>query len=213
MFNAGFYTKTFFPSFPALPCSLTLIAYPAALRSHFPGLDEERLNRREACALSRLRRFFIAFLVLTFFPSAIVEGQENTVLVATGSSMPEPLYKSWIEAYHKQQPSTDIRYMASGTSESARNILAGSGDFGGGDAPIPEAQLRPAKKPVLELPAVLIGIVVIYELPCEERAQTHRARSGQYFSRENQSLERSGHRETQSRNETPRTSDSRPPPR
>jgi len=104
-------------------------------------------------------------LVLTFFLSAVVDGQEKTVLVATGSSMPEPLYKSWIEAYHKQQPSTDIRYMASGTSESARNILAGSGDFGGGDAPIPEAQLRAAKNPVLELPAVLIGIVVIFELP------------------------------------------------
>ena len=136
--------------------------------------------------LSRLHRFFVAFLVLSFFLSAIAEGQEKTVLVATGSSMPEPLYKSWIEAYHQQQPSTDIRYMASGTSESARNTLAGSGDFGGGDAPIPEAQLRAAKKPVLELPAVLIGIVVIFELPCEERAQTHRARSGQYFSRENQ---------------------------
>ena len=87
------------------------------------------------------------------------------VLVETGSSMPEPLYKSWIDAYHKQQPLTDIRYMTPGTSESARNVLAGSGDFGGGDAPIPEALLRSAKKPILELPAVLIGIVVIYELP------------------------------------------------
>ncbi|PYT50692.1 MAG: hypothetical protein DMG44_05265 [Acidobacteria bacterium] len=199
--------------FSGIDHSRTLVAYPVALRFHIPGLDEERLNRREACVLSRLHRFFVAFLVLSFFLSAIAEGQEKTVLVATGSSMPEPLYKSWIEAYHQQQPSTDIRYMASGTSESARNTLAGSGDFGGGDAPIPEAQLRAAKKPVLELPAVLIGIVVIFELPCEERAQTHRARSGQYFSRENQSLERSGHRETQSRNETPRTSDSRPPPR
>jgi len=129
------------------------------------GLDEERLNRREACVPSKLRGILIAFFVLIFFLCAIVDGQERTVLVATGSSMPEPLYKSWIEAYHKQQPSTDIRYMASGTSESARNILAGSGDFGGGDAPIPEAQLRAAKKPVLELPAVLIGIVVIFELP------------------------------------------------
>ena len=115
--------------------------------------------------LSRPDRILIVLFVLTFFLSAVVDGQEKTVLVATGSSMPEPLYKSWIEAYHKQQPSTDIRYMASGTSESARNTLAGSGDFGGGDAPIPEAQLRAAKNRVLELPAVLIGIVVIFELP------------------------------------------------
>jgi phosphate transport system substrate-binding protein len=54
--------------------------------------------------------------------------------------------------------------MATGTGESARNILAGSGDFGGGDAPIPEYQLRAAGQSILELPAVLIGIVIIYEL-------------------------------------------------
>jgi phosphate transport system substrate-binding protein len=114
---------------------------------------------------ARLRRILIAFFVLTFFLSTLVDGQEKTVLVATGSSMPEPLYKAWIDAYHKQQPATDIRYMASGTSESARNILAGSGDFGGGDAPIPETQLRAVNKSVLELPAALIGIVVIFELP------------------------------------------------
>ena len=79
--------------------------------------------------------------------------------------MPEPLYKSWADEFHAQQPSTDIRYMAVGTAESARNILAGSGDFGGGDAPIPEAQLRASGKSILELPVVLIGIVIIYELP------------------------------------------------
>jgi phosphate transport system substrate-binding protein len=79
--------------------------------------------------------------------------------------MPEPLYKNWIDEFHKQQPATEIRYMATGTAESARNILAGTGDFGGGDAPIPEAQLRAAGRPILELPAVLLGIVIIYELP------------------------------------------------
>jgi len=96
---------------------------------------------------------------------APIRSQEKVVLVQTGSSMPEPLYKNWIDEFHKQQPSTDIRYMVTGTGESARNILAGSGDFGGGDAPIPEAQLRGAGHPILELPAVLIGIVIIYELP------------------------------------------------
>jgi phosphate transport system substrate-binding protein len=98
-------------------------------------------------------------------PTAAIRGQEKTVLVETGSSMPEPLYKNWIDEFHKQQPATEIRYMATGTAESARNILAGTGDFGGGDAPIPEAQLHSAGRSILELPALLIGIVVIYELP------------------------------------------------
>jgi len=87
------------------------------------------------------------------------------VRVKTGSSITEPLYKSWIDAYHKEAASTQVRYMPVGSAESARNILAGSGDLGGGDAPIPETQLHAANKSVLELPAVLIGIVAIYELP------------------------------------------------
>ena len=112
-----------------------------------------------------LKKSLIALFVSVVLLSVGARGQEKIVLVETGSSMPEPLYKSWIEAYRKQQPSTEIRYMAVGTAESSRNVLAGSGDFGGGDAPIPESQLRTAQKPILELPSVLIGIVVIYELP------------------------------------------------
>jgi phosphate transport system substrate-binding protein len=114
---------------------------------------------------SKLHRFLTPLIAVIALLPAVLPGQEKIVLVATGSSMPEPLYKNWIEAFQKQQPSTDIRYMAVGTAESARNILAGSGDFGGGDAPIPEAQLRAGGKSILELPAVLIGIVVIFELP------------------------------------------------
>lgn len=113
---------------------------------------------------TRSCKFFAFLLGWALFLSA-ARGQEKIVLVETGSSMPEPLYKNWIDEFHQQQPSTDIRYMATGTAESARNILAGSGDFGGGDAPIPEALLRTAGRPILELPAVLIGIVIIYELP------------------------------------------------
>ena len=114
---------------------------------------------------SHSQRYLTLFLSLVLFGPPVVRGQETLVLVQTGSSMPEPLYKSWIDAYHKETPSTEIRYMPVGSAESARNILAGSGDLGGGDAPIPEAQLRTANKSVLELPAVLIGIVAIYELP------------------------------------------------
>ncbi len=114
---------------------------------------------------TRSYKLLTVFLGWILLLPAVAPGQEKIVLVETGSSMPEPLYKNWIDEFHKQQPSTDIRYMAMGTAESARNILAGSGDFGGGDAPIPEAQLRAEGRSILELPAVLIGIVIIYELP------------------------------------------------
>lgn len=114
---------------------------------------------------SKLQRILAVAVVLILLPLGIVCGQERTVLVETGSSMPEPLYEIWNDAYRKQDASTVIRYMAVGSAESARNVLAGTGDFGGGDAPIPAAQLQSAGKPIVELPAVLIGIVIICELP------------------------------------------------
>ncbi len=85
-------------------------------------------------------------------------------LVATGSSMPQPLYAFWNEEFHRQRPEIQIRYLPVGTTESARRILAREGDFGGGDAPIPEKDLKAATAPVVELPSVVIGIVVVYNL-------------------------------------------------
>ncbi|HEX4378674.1 MAG TPA: phosphate ABC transporter substrate-binding protein PstS, partial [Candidatus Acidoferrum sp.] len=78
--------------------------------------------------------------------------------------MPEPLYVAWADEYHKANPTVVIRYLPQGTGESAQSIIAGSGDLGGGDAPIPDKQLKEGQ-PILQLPSVLIGIVIVYNLP------------------------------------------------
>jgi phosphate transport system substrate-binding protein len=90
--------------------------------------------------------------------------QDRITLVATGSSLPEPLYVGWADEYRKRNPLVVIRYLPQGTGESAQSILSGSGDLGGGDAPIPDKQLK-ADEPILQLPSVLIGIVIVYNLP------------------------------------------------
>src|SRR5216683_3149484 len=91
--------------------------------------------------------------------------QTQMVLVTTGSTMPAPLYVLWGDEYHKLHPETQLRYLAVGTSESARDVLSGAGDLGGGDAPIPEKQLKEAAYAALELPTVLVGIAVFYNVP------------------------------------------------
>jgi phosphate transport system substrate-binding protein len=91
-------------------------------------------------------------------------GQDRITLVATGSSLPEPLYVGWADEYHKRFPLVVIRYLPQGAGESGLSIMAGSGDLGGGDAPIPDKQLK-ADAPILQLPSVLIGIVIVYNLP------------------------------------------------
>jgi phosphate transport system substrate-binding protein len=91
--------------------------------------------------------------------------QTQMVLVTTGSTMPQPLYVLWGDEYHKSHPETQLRYLPVGTSESASRILSGAGDLGGGDAPIPEEQLKGAAHTALELPTVLVGIAVFYNVP------------------------------------------------
>ena len=102
--------------------------------------------------------------LLALFPSGS-GGQSSIMLVATGSSLPEPLYLSWADEYHKQHPEIQFRYLPEGTEESANRILSGTGDLGGGDAPMPEKELKAAAHPIVELPAVLIGIAVVYNVP------------------------------------------------
>jgi phosphate transport system substrate-binding protein len=101
---------------------------------------------------------------LTFSPAHSF-AQTQMVLVTTGSTMPEPLYVVWGDEYHKSHPETQVRYLPVGTSESAKNVLSGTGDLGGGDAPIPEKQLKEAAHPVVELPTILVGIAVFYNVP------------------------------------------------
>jgi phosphate transport system substrate-binding protein len=91
--------------------------------------------------------------------------QTQMVLVTTGSTMPEQLYVLWGDEYHKLHPETQLRYLAVGTSESAHRVLSGVGDLGGGDAPIPEKQLKGAAYAAVELPTVLVGIAVFYNVP------------------------------------------------
>jgi phosphate transport system substrate-binding protein len=97
--------------------------------------------------------------------SADCLAQTQMVLVTTGSTMPQPLYVLWGDEYHKLHSETELRYLPVGTSESADRILSGAGDLGGGDAPIPEVQLKGAAHGAVELPTVLVGIAVFYNVP------------------------------------------------
>src|SRR5579859_5877698 len=112
-----------------------------------------------------LKGGFAFGLGLALILPAVTNGQDSTVLVVTGSSMPEPLYLLWNDEYHKQQPTVKVRYLPEGSGAGASRVLTGTGDFAGGDAPIPEKELKGATNKVVELPTVLIGIVVIYNLP------------------------------------------------
>jgi phosphate transport system substrate-binding protein len=110
-----------------------------------------------------LTTILLAIFLTILSPDSLAQTQ--MVLVTTGSTMPEPLYVLWGDEYHKLHPDTQLRYLPVGTSESAKQVLSGVGDLGGGDAPIPEEQLKGATHAVVELPTVLVGIAIFYNVP------------------------------------------------
>ena len=118
--------------------------------------------------MNRRIRLFVPLLgaSLLFLPRSKFTSYAQTpiTLVATGSSLPEPLYVAWGDEYHKLHPSVQLRYLPEGTGSSGAKIVSGVGDLGGGDAPISDKQLKDAA-PILQLPTVLIAIAVVYNIP------------------------------------------------
>jgi len=112
--------------------------------------------------------WLLALLVfLLSFCSRPVACQDAVVLVGSGSSVPSPLYNRWGQEYGKRNPKIQMRYLPVGTSEGIKQISHGAGDFGAGESRLTDAERKDGG--LIELPAVLIGIVPIYNLPDAHR--------------------------------------------
>jgi len=110
---------------------------------------------------SLLRMCLVMALVVS--ASLRCSAQDTVVLVGTGSTVPAPLYSKWSEEYNKRNPAFQMRYLPIGTSESIGQVSHGVGDFGAGEAPLTDKQR--ADGGLIEVPAILIAIVPIYNLP------------------------------------------------
>ena len=112
----------------------------------------------------RRRLLVVAGAALLFFnrvPTACAQGA--LVLVGSGSTVPAPLVSKWTEAYNRRATNVQIRYVASGTDEGIAAISHGSGDFAMGEVPLTSQQH--VKSGLIPVPAIVIGIVPIYNLP------------------------------------------------
>lgn len=113
-----------------------------------------------------LCRVCLAWLALAGIVAAASQAalaQGAVVLVGSGSSVPAPLYNTWAQEFNKRSPRVQMRYVPLGTSEGIKLISHGGGDFGAGEAQLTATERKEGN--LIELPAVVIGIVPIYNLP------------------------------------------------
>jgi phosphate transport system substrate-binding protein len=121
--------------------------------------------------LSRLRLSHIWILSLVilgvygvlFLCNAPAQAQNAVVLVGSGSSVPAPLYNRWAQEFAKHNKNVQMKYVPIGTSEGIKQISHGTGDFGAGEALLTSAERTEGN--LIALPAVLIAIVPIYNVP------------------------------------------------
>jgi phosphate transport system substrate-binding protein len=126
--------------------------------------SDERGKRRLPIAWVLLLCLFVVGLCSILGVSSIpAQAQNATVLVGSGSSVPAPLYNRWAQEFARHNQSIQMRYVPIGTTEGIKQISHGAGDFGAGEALLTTAER--SEGDLIALPAVLIGIVPIYNLP------------------------------------------------
>jgi phosphate transport system substrate-binding protein len=116
-------------------------------------------------SLTRIFRPVVLAILVSAAAAMPAAGQDKIVLVGSGSNVPLYLYEAWTREFDQQSPAVKIRYLPLGTGESIKQISHGVGDFGDGEVPLSDAEMHAAGNGLISLPAVLVGIVPIYNLP------------------------------------------------
>jgi|SRR5579871_259053 len=133
----------------------------ALIRRQTMNANQRGFGRAQFCARGLWCWFVLAVL---FLSAALAASAQNaTVLVGSGSTVPAPLYTRWSVEYGKRNPGIQMRYLPVGTTEGIKQISHSAGDFAAGEAQLTEKERK--DNSLIELPAVLIAIVPIYNLP------------------------------------------------
>jgi phosphate transport system substrate-binding protein len=113
--------------------------------------------------LSSWIRLYVVVAMAALGVCSPVAAQDSIVVVGSGSTVPDPLYKKWAEEFNRRNPRVQFRYLPLGTSESIRLVSKGSGEFGAGEVQLSTKELSDLRLTLV--PTVLVAIVPIYNLP------------------------------------------------
>jgi phosphate transport system substrate-binding protein len=114
---------------------------------------------------TRTARILLQVTVWAVLLARPLLAQDVVSLVGSGSNLAGPLYTEWTVEFGKLHPGVQVRYLPLGTAQSIKEIREGSGDFGGGEIPLGDAQKHGGKYTLTQFPTVLVALAPIYKLP------------------------------------------------
>jgi phosphate transport system substrate-binding protein len=99
---------------------------------------------------------------LTAFAAPARDAQVQ--LNGSGATFPQPLYEEWAYNYNDHvDTKVQINYSGVGSGQGKTDILNGTVDFAGTDAPLTNAEA--AKKALVQVPTVAGAVVLVFNLP------------------------------------------------
>jgi len=91
-------------------------------------------------------------------------GGSGVALTGAGATFPDPIYEQWFEQFKAVQPGTSINYQAIGSGGGVEQFTAKTVDFGASDAPLQTDEISALPGPYIEVPTVLGGVVIAYNV-------------------------------------------------
>jgi phosphate transport system substrate-binding protein len=88
----------------------------------------------------------------------------GVALTGAGATFPAPIYAQWFKDFQGVESGAKINYQAIGSGGGVTQFTAGTVDFGASDAPLKAAEISALPAPALEIPTVLGGVVVAYNV-------------------------------------------------
>ena len=139
-------------------CAVTVVTKPSysGITIHLDHNDLSQIQRGNEMKRS-FSKTLAAFAAGTLMTSVVL-AQDVT---GAGASFPAPVYAKWAEAY-KAATGKSVNYQSIGSSGGIKQIKANTVDFGATDAPMDGAEV--AKEGLVQFPAVMGGVVAIYNL-------------------------------------------------
>lgn len=140
-----------------LPASSGSLHVPSSATTHQPRTTAIHTN------------FSVILLTVLLLSSALLAvAQDSVLLVGAGSTVPQPLYNKWAQEFNKISRTVQMQYQGLGTSEGIKLVSGskdelGKADFSAGEILLTEKERESGN--LEELPAVIIGIVPVYNLP------------------------------------------------
>ena len=90
---------------------------------------------------------------------------QGVPLSGAGATFPDPVYEQWIHDFQGIESGAKINYNAIGSGGGVDALTKQTVDFGASDAPLQDSQMSQMPGEVIEVPTVIGGIAIVYNLP------------------------------------------------